>query len=75
MRGFCWLGLVASGNKGHRLAVGARLFGLGSKIPLSEAKEGDVVILSGKASWQCHVGFLKGQGAQKLNLLGGNQND
>jgi hypothetical protein len=31
VRGFCWLGLVASGNKGHRLAVGALLFGLGSK--------------------------------------------
>ena len=34
-----------------------------------------MVILSGKASWQGHVGFFKGQGAQKLNLLGGNQND
>lgn len=34
-----------------------------------------MVILSGKASWQGHVGFFKGQGAQKLNLLSGNQND
>ena len=34
-----------------------------------------MVILSGKASWQGHVGFFKGQVARKLNLLGGNQND
>ena len=47
----------------------------GKKMPRSGAKGGDVVILSGEAGWKGHVGCFKGQGPQKLNLLGANQND
>ena len=67
--------LLRAGTKGTGSLLARSYLDWGQKIPLSEAKEGDVVILSGKASWQGHVGFFKGQGAQKLNLLGGNQND
>jgi uncharacterized protein (TIGR02594 family) len=67
--------LLRVGGKGTGSLLARSYLDWGQKIPLSEAKEGDVVILSGKASWQGHVGFFKGQGAQKINLLGGNQND
>ena len=67
--------LLRAGTKGTGSLLARSYLDWGQKIPLSEAKEGDVVILSGKASWQGHVGLFKGQGAQKLNLLGGNQND
>ena len=62
--------LLRAGTKGTGSLLARSYLDWGQKIPLS-----DVVILSGKASWQGHVGFFKGQGAQKLNLLGGNQND
>ena len=66
--------LLRAGTKGTGSLLARSYLDWGQKISLSEAKEGDVAILSGKASWQGHVGFLKDQGAQKINLLGGNQN-
>ena len=67
--------LLRAGTKGTGSLLARSYLDWGQKISLSEVKEGDVVILSGNASWQGHVEFFKGQGAQKLNLLGGNQND
>ena len=67
--------LLRVGTKGTGSLLARSYLDGGQKVSLGEAKEGVVVILSGKASWQGHVGFFKGQGAQKVNLVGGNQND
>ena len=43
--------LLRAGTKGTGSLLARSYLDWGQKIPLSEAKEGDVVILSGKASW------------------------
>lgn len=50
---------------------------IGEPVELHEAQAGDVVILwrESKTSAKGHVGFLTGQDASNVCLLGGNQNN
>lgn len=48
----------------------------GIAVPLSEAKEGDIVIFKrGNSSWQGHVGFYVSHNDSGIKVLGGNQKD
>ena len=45
-------------------------------VELSDAREGDIVVLSrGTSSWQGHVGFYVGSAGREIEVLGGNQNN
>ena len=55
--------LLRAGTKGTGSLLARSYLDWGQKIPLSEAKEGDVVILSGKASWgRAMSGFSRAKG-------------
>ena len=47
----------------------------GTKVKLTDAKPGDIVVLSRGEPWQGHVGFYADHDGSTVTLLGGNQNN
>jgi len=48
----------------------------GEQVPLSEAREGDIVVFErGSSSWQGHVAFFIKATATQIEVLGGNQSN
>jgi len=68
--------LEQTGERSTRSLTARSYLDWGVPVELSDAREGDIVVLSrGTSSWQGHVGFYVGSAGREIEVLGGNQNN
>ena len=68
--------LEQAGERSTRSLTARSYLDWGVPVELSDAREGDIVVLSrGTSSWQGHVGFYVDSKGRDIEVLGGNQSN